>query len=481
MQSAKRAFFLSMIGQPLNVVLLLTFTIASTRLLTPSERGVFSGVMSAFSLIQILQTFGTGVQLIRRNVTEEEIKQSAFVVWIGCIAAFILLQVFAAPISLFLSEPRAESVIRVLCFSCLAAPFEVLFGGQLLREMRGKEVVICMILKTIAMVSVSLVGIILGYAYMGMAFGFVASTYTYAIASFLFLRSAKTWRGFQIPTWAHLKGGASLTGFLISKNASERLIHPAVLALQGAYAAGILGTAWGILDMAKQVLVDTLMIFVTPLLSGFSQDPKSLRFYFEKMTAAMGGIVPPAFLSAAILSEEFIGFLFGEKWLSAAPIMSIFSLAGALHYSVIGYADVFIAQKKDSSALKFEIVMGTFCLAMFVSALTISLTAAAWTRVLYSGCLVLISIYVTWKTTGIDLIAFLKTYGKNVVVCLFTVFPLLCLHYLPMDGAIRLILGILSGTVCYILGLYATKHLLSHEVTRLALMVLTKLKKIRHK
>jgi O-antigen/teichoic acid export membrane protein len=475
MGSIRQALVSSLLGQPFNVVLLLIGTIVSTRLLSPDERGVFSGVVAAFTIVQILQTFGAGVHVIRRSLDENEARQSYTITWIGCLAAFATLQLFAYPIAQLLTEPRAETVIRILSLSSLVAPLEVQFGGQLMREMRGKAAVICTLIKTASVVSTSIVFILLGYSYLGMAIGFVAGTISYAACTFIAVRNTPRFVGFRIPTMSFLKRSAALTGFLASKNASERLIHPAVLAIQGAYAAGILGTAWGILDMAKQVLVDAMMIFMTPLLSGHSNDPRALRFYFAKMTAIIGGIVPPAFLAVACLSEEFIGFLFGAKWLASAHVMTIFSIAGAIHYSTIGYADLLIAQKKDSKAFQIELGMGILCLTIFVISLQHSLEAAAWSRVFYSSCAFAMSLFIANQTAQLDWLNLTIVIGKNILIATFTILPAIALKLTNLTPDLRLFIATLLGILGFLLAIMIFKHPLSSEIVRLVNKVRGKL------
>jgi O-antigen/teichoic acid export membrane protein len=475
MSVARKAVLSSFVGQPLNVMLLLTGTIATTRLLSPDERGVYSGVIAAFTLVQIIQTFGAGVQAIRQNITQSEIRQSATVTWIGSILAFIALQLFAPAISNLLNEPKAESVIRILSFSCLFSPLEVLLGGQLVREMRGKDVMICGLLKTLTLVFVSISAIFLGFTYQGMAIGFVCATVIYCFASFLFVRKSQHWSGFETPSKANLLQSASLTGFLVAKNASDRLIHPTVLAIQGAFAAGILGTSWGILDMIKQVVVDSLTLFITPILSGSESNSKTYRFYFEKMTAIIGGIVPPAFLSAGMLSHQLVELMFGAKWLSAAPIMTIFSIAGALHFSTVGYADQLLSQKGEKEALKWEIIMGTICLGLFIPALTYGLTAAAWTRVFYSFLVLCLSLYIANRTANIDLKVIAFTYLKNIAISLATIFPIFLISYTDLSLYPKFAASVISGVAFYLAAIMLTGHILNDEITKLRVALLRKM------
>jgi O-antigen/teichoic acid export membrane protein len=472
--SAKNAIISSMLGQPINVVLLMIGTIVTTRLLSPDERGVFSGVMAGFSLIQILQTFGTGVQLIRRSVTPDEIRQSATIALMGCLVAFIAMQFGAKPLSALLNEPRAELVFRVLSCSSLIAPLEVFLGGYLLRHMKGKEMMMCSVIKSFAMVGVSIGSILVGYTYLGLAIGFLAGTTAFVASAYFFIRNEISWPSLQKPDRGFLKRTSSLTGFLAAKNLSERLIHPAVLTTQGAFAAGILGTSWGILDIAKQILVDALMIFLTPLLSGHSNDSKSLRFYFEKMTAAIGGIVPPAFLSVAILSEELIFLLFGNKWIEAAPIMSIFCVAGALHFSTINYADFLIAQKKDSRALQLELVMTTICLGMFIPMLQYGLEHAAWTRVVYSTLVMCLSLYIASSTASVSMRDLFKIIVKNALVTAITVVPVIALHFVELSSNVRLCLATFAGLTFYVAALILSKHLLGHEIVKIGRRLITR-------
>jgi O-antigen/teichoic acid export membrane protein len=474
MIAPKKAFISSLIGQPLNIALLLIGTVVTTRLLTPDERGVFSGVMAGFSIVQMLQTFGSGVHLIRRSISDDEIQQAASVVWVGSILAFVLLQFGAPLLAELLREPRSAFVIRILGLSCLLAPLEVLFGGQMLRQMRGAQYMACMLFKSFISVSVAIGCILLGYTFEALALGYIAATFSFAISSWFCIRKDRTWTGFNLPTWDFLKRSASLTGLLLSRGASERLVHPAVLSIQGAYSAGILGTSWGILDIAKQVLVDALMIFVTPLLSGYSDDPKSLRFYFEKMTSIMGGLVPPAFLSAAVLSDDLIGTLFGTRWIAAAPIMAILCYAGALHFSTINFSDFLLAKKRDNAALKFELLMGVFCIAIFSIALTKSLEAAAWSRVFYSACVLGLSISIARLNADIDLRVVAKIFGKNLLVIMATVIPVVLVHEIELNPGVRLVLATSLGLCGYVISLLLTKHILGAEVIKLLSMIQSK-------
>ena len=125
MVALRRSLLFSFMDRYAGIVIGMAMTMASARMLTPADFGVFAVGMSVIMLIDVLRDFGAGNYLVQLEVLERSAVRSAFTVSCiisgSCAAALALA---AIPLGHFYGEPgvgrcRARAVGRAAA-QCLS-------------------------------------------------------------------------------------------------------------------------------------------------------------------------------------------------------------------------------------------------------------------------------------------------------------------------------------------------------------------------
>jgi O-antigen/teichoic acid export membrane protein len=126
----------------------------------------------------------------------------------------------------------------------------------------------------------------------------------------------------------------------------------------------------GIYNVGKRVRL-AVQIVVTgaingvalPALAEMQADPAQLHRGLLSATALISVVCGPIFLGTAAVSKEVINVLFGSKWIDAAPVLELLSIAGVANSLIHCYNYILIINKRLSWSLYITIL---YCaLAMF--------------------------------------------------------------------------------------------------------------------
>ena len=303
-------------------VLHLAGSVIIARLLTPDEMGVFALAVAVHSVIGSVQHFGISQYLVREQTLSDDKIRSAFGVWliVAWGLALSLLSVRGVVADLY-ETPGIASVLAVIALSFFLIPFGEPARALLMREMRF-DLINHVMLTSAAIKLAATVGFaVLGWSYMALAWGMLLGT---AVQSVLFL--ALRPRHVRLrPSLQHGRAicrfGGWLTGASIAGNVNVEgqkfvlggLLNPAAVALY---------------DRAVQVPSIFRMSLLMPigrvLFPAFAEDIREGRRIgpkVETFVAINTVLVWPAFLTAALVAEPLIVFVFGENWRMAGHIL----------------------------------------------------------------------------------------------------------------------------------------------------------------
>ena len=119
----RRSLLFSFMERYAGIVIGMGMTMASARMLTPADFGVFAVGMSVIMLIDVLRDFGAGTYLVQLEALERSAVRSAFTVSCiisgSCAAALALA---AIPLGRFYDEPGVGHVVLVLSARCCSTP-----------------------------------------------------------------------------------------------------------------------------------------------------------------------------------------------------------------------------------------------------------------------------------------------------------------------------------------------------------------------
>lgn len=163
-------------------------------------------------------------------------------------------------------------------------------------------------------------------------------------------------------------------------------------------------------------------------------DSRVLKGYFLRTTLYLAAIIFPFYLLAMFFSHELIRFLYGVRWMPAAPLLSILCVAGLMKGLFLGgiNRDIFYAGKKLEEYLRLKglfvvlnaagIVSGLF---VGVKGVAIGVTIACFFCSILLLARVLEMMGVSWRDYGVNLKApiIAGTVMMLLLVLLQSLFP----------------------------------------------------------
>src|SRR6185437_6547862 len=152
MSSVQHSIFFSAIDRYGSFLLFLIVAAVLSRLLTPSEFGVYAVVNAVILVFTVsFQEFGGANYLIQKQALSQSNIRTAFTIIFGISALIGLCLFLAADVFVWMfKEQGLKPGIRVSSLNLLLTPFAVVMAALLRREMAFNKLAICNLASTFA-------------------------------------------------------------------------------------------------------------------------------------------------------------------------------------------------------------------------------------------------------------------------------------------------------------------------------------------
>lgn len=311
----------------------ITITLASAmilaRLLAPEIFGLFVMVFSITEIARYMMEIGLGTATVQKeNITHEEVSA---LFWINFLIGLVLMAAVACispAVAWFYGDARLVNICLVLSLTFLFRGIVVQHRALLERQMRFGYLGISNITSNFLSFGAAIVLAYSGFGVWSLVWREMVFVIIYA-ASVCFL--CRWMPG--LPKWdsgvrASLRFGADLSGVSIIRYLTQNLDKVLIGRLCGASPLGLYTKA---LQLAMMPVENIRMIFwdvgLSPL-SALQSDAERYRQFYGRLLAIQTLLHLPIVVFIAIQAEDVIRLLLGEAWVSAAPILRVFAVAG---------------------------------------------------------------------------------------------------------------------------------------------------------
>lgn len=331
MSSVRSALLVSLVERYLLLALALGSNIILARLLTPEQIGIYSVSMAVLGMAQVLRDFGIGSYLVQARVLDDEQTGTAFGMSMLLGSVFFLIVFLAAPfIADYYRDERVANTLRICAFNFIVLPFSTVPMAVLRREMQFKKTMHASIASGVVTAFLSA-----GLAWAGMgvnALALGAMLGNVALVAVLALVAPRSC--FPRPRLTHWRavfsfgGQTSMTGVLNSIAVDMNdLVVGKVLGFQS---VAILSRAQGLMNMFNRDLMGAIRNVALPAFASAHRDGVALH---EPYARSVGMVTLFAWCFHALVSIyalEVLHLLYGAQWHSAAPLVPLFCLSGAV-------------------------------------------------------------------------------------------------------------------------------------------------------
>ncbi len=301
--------------------------IVLARYLSPSDFGVFSIVLAAVELLGVTIGMLFHDALIQREKVTDLHFDTAFTV---TIALGLMLSAVCWALGPWFSGLVGDPVAgRVLGWTALALPFagiSATIAAQQRREFRFRVLAVRSLVGRVSGATLGMLLAFLGLGYWSLVSQHVLIAAMGSLVLWLAATRAPRFR-FGKREAGELMGFGlkSLAGLVLGFALKRVFIIVAGVSL-GTDAAGYLNMSFRLVDVVWSVSAVAVSQVALPVLSRLQGQPERLRSAFGDANEMVGIAFFALFVGIAITAPELVELLFGPRWQSIAPYVSLLAL-----------------------------------------------------------------------------------------------------------------------------------------------------------
>jgi O-antigen/teichoic acid export membrane protein len=305
-------------------------TIVVARILTPEDYGLLAMGAVLLAFITLISESGIGVTIVTvRDITSEQIAQingAAVLLGVGSFAAACLL---AVPVGWFYESSAVPPVIMALSVSLVITGFRVVPGALLQRDLRFPRLAVIDAAQGLTQATTTILLALLGFRYWSLVLGGVVGAVVGTVPTVL----ARPYR-LKLPRWKTLRPVLPFTRnmlvgrlFWYTYQNSDFIVAGKRL---GSEALGAYSYAWTLASMPVDK-ISALVSSVTPaIFAAVQHDLPALRRYFLTITEGLAVFSFPLAIGMALVAQDFVPVVFGERWLFMIPPLQILAAYAAV-------------------------------------------------------------------------------------------------------------------------------------------------------
>ncbi len=431
------------------------------RLLTPADFGLIAMVSVFTDFVNLFKNLGLSTATVqRKDITHEQVTN---LFWIN-IAMSCLLMLIAAAMSPFVARFYGEPRLTLITIA-LGGTF--IFGGLIAqhtalmrRQMRFTALAIVEIVSMASGIITAVIAALLGLTY----WSIVIMIATRGFVSFIMVWKLSPWCPGKLTRGSGVRPmlffGGNLTGSnmlnYFTRNGDNAIIGYAL----GAASLGIYSKAYNMLTMPINQISGPLRAIMIPALSRLQDEPERYRRYYLQTLAAVAIIAMPLVTFMFVSSEEIVNILLGNQWSAVVPTFRW--LAPAAFLGAIGFAPdwLFISLGRAGVKFRWALISTPVIVAGFLFGVNWGINGVAASVSITWSAMFVVTLYWATRKSPVSFYDIIEALAVPVVGSLLAALGsyLIGRFILEYDVLIRLVVYILSFTVCYLLCVITTSR-----------------------
>lgn len=474
MSPLHRSLLLSSADRYGSLVIQLLAIAALSRLLTPSEFGVYSLVMALSALAHTLREFGGANYIIQKPALSEQCIRTAFTVSLLISSLFaVVLVALRDAAALFFSESGLREGVAVSALNFLLLPFSVTISALLRREMVFDALALCNVTANLATAVTSVALALIGLGFMGPVWGSVAGNVVLVGLLFAHKRNFRifrpSFRNFEdLVLFGAYSSGAVVINVLYTW--SPQIILGRVL---GMTAVGLYTRSFNVIQLFDKLVLDVINPVIMPAVSARARSGGDVKRLYLSSLALVAALHWPFLICIALLADPIVRIMFGAQWIEIVPLVRMLSLASmslfaaCLTYPVL----VSIGRVRDTLTASLISVPPSLLVMLIASFFGIEAVAAAAFVALPLQAYV--ALWFICRRIGVGALDLARAVWKSAIVAIGTALGvLLVIGVNGFNLALPLpefFAAALAASAFWVLGLFATRHpMLTHLRAALA-------------
>lgn len=429
-------------------------TLIVARVLTPEDYGLMGMALVFLGFVELVNEFGIGAAVVQREeITARQVDQlGGFSIVVGLLL-FGACAAASPLVAAFFHEPPVRWIVVVLSFNFVISSFRVIPRSLLTRELRFRELAWIDGAGAVVTSLLTLVLALAGFRYWSLVAGGVASA---VVSTVLVLRLRPVWPGWpgQLETIAsEIRFGWNVVVSRVAWYAYSNADFAVVGRILGTVALGAYNIGWTLASVPVEK-ISVLIGRVTPAVFARVQDePERLRRYLRLVTQGISLLTFPAAVGLALVTDDFVLVVLGDKWRPAIVPLRLLALYGGFRSVTTLFAQILTATDRTRENMWYSVIMALLLPALFVAGTrwgTVGV-AAVWLTA-YPLLIALLPMRATLRLIGMSLGEYLGALWPAASACLLMAAAVVAVRLaLPQEVArqARLAATVGAGAVVY--------------------------------
>lgn len=449
-----------------------------SRLISPEETGIFSIGVAIAAITHAVRDFGVGNFLIKETDMSTAKIQTAFTVsfLIAAGLAAVLLAV-SIPVGNFYKQPEVTTIIIITTVGLLISPFSTVSLALMLREQRFVDMLKVSMIGAVFNAAVAIAFAWMGYGAKALALGALSSSVAIVVLANILLRYEAIYR-FSLHHWREIsRFGAHMTVFGVAEQLGQRASDLVVGKLLGFSSVGLLSRSGSLITMMQDSVVSSAMPVV---LTSMAADNRRTGDVVPLMLTSIQYftvITWPFFVVLSLFSTDVVMVLFGERWIEAAPYMSILSYGAcfAVLSSLVG--TVCNATGRVDLLSRYGLMaQANRVILIAAGCLLGGLKTVVMFLVLAEVLQCVLAYYIVRRAVAVRFLDIVRCCWKAVAVGLIVGAAMLPLTHLQGAPVWRLLCVGVVATVCWVASAFALRHPIAAQLHHVASLASAKLR-----
>lgn len=444
--SVRRAVFWRSGSQIVSQVVAWGATLAVVRILHPEDYGLFAMTQVVLSFLSFLNGYGFASSLVKEKTLDQHAVRQGFGLLLMINGALAAVQLLIAPIAAaYYRQPMIADLLRVQALIYVAIPFIAIPEALMVRDLDFRRPAIANFVSSIAMAATSLGCALAGLGVWTLVWAPLAMFWTRAAA--LVVQSR-----FRIVPSFDLRGAGGMLNFgmlLLGSHFFWTVTTQADIFIAGRsldpHELGLYAEALFLTMLVANKFVPPLNDVAFPAYSRLQDDRPALSAAFCKSLRLIMLVTMPLYLGLGVTAEPAVLTIFGEKWLSMAPLVAVISLAMPAFTLHILFAPAINALGHARINMRTSILGAIVMIAAFLIGVRHGAIGLAWAWVIAFPALPLFTFWQARHLLGVTATelgrAILPAFGAAAAMATLVRFAALGLGGLPAWASLLLQAG----------------------------------------
>lgn len=327
MTTIRRSLAFSLADSYLGVLLQLGSTLIISRILTPTEIGIFAVAAVISALASTFRDFGVAEYLIQeKDLTPQKIRRAfganVIVSWLMA----ILLFSSSGPVADFYRQPGVADVMRIQSLSFVLVPFGAVTMAYFRRELNYRPIFIANLIANIASFAVATGGALAGFGYLSLAWSSVV-----AIAVTVGISVLMRPKDFPaLPSFSGLgevaRFGKHAMGIYFFNQAGRSAPEAVIGRALDMASVAFFSRAYGLIEIFNRTVLRAVEPVCLPYFAQSTRLGQETSVGYLKATALLTGIGWPFLAYIGLVAYSAIRLLYGPQWMQSVPLAQILCL-----------------------------------------------------------------------------------------------------------------------------------------------------------